>query len=74
MMVINSTYGADASVLVQMSTDSPQTTCMHCYNLKHLQTPCSTLVSSQLGRPSSETSTRTIWACIKIIVASEMAG
>ena len=28
---INSTYGADASVLVQMSTESAQTTGMHCY-------------------------------------------
>ena len=28
---INSTYGADASVLVQMNTESAQTTCMHCY-------------------------------------------
>ena len=34
---INSTYGA---VLVQMSTESAQTTCMHCYNPKHLQSPC----------------------------------
>ena len=32
---INSTYGADASVLVQMSTELAQTS-MHCYNLKHL--------------------------------------
>ena len=38
--IINSTYSADASVLVQMSTESAQTTCMHCYNLRHLQTPC----------------------------------
>ena len=37
---INSTYGADALVLVQMSTKSAQTTCMHCYNLNHLQTSC----------------------------------
>ena len=33
LLVINSTYGADASVLVQVSTESAQTTCMHCYNL-----------------------------------------
>ena len=39
-LIINSTYGADASVLVQMSTESAQTTCMHCYKLKHLRTPC----------------------------------
>ena len=39
---INSTYSADASVLVQMSTEAAKTTCMHCYNFqKHLQTPCS---------------------------------
>ena len=29
--LINSIYGADASVLVQMNTESPQTTCIHCY-------------------------------------------
>ena len=38
---INSTYGADASALVQI-TEPAQTTCMQCYYLKHLQTPCST--------------------------------
>ena len=32
------------------------------------------ILHSQLGRPSSETRTWTIWACIKIVVASEMAG
>ena len=37
---INSTYGVDASVLVQMSTESAQTTCMHFYNFKLLQTSC----------------------------------
>ena len=58
-------------LLVQMSTWSAQTMCMHCYNLTNLQTPCIVLVGSQLGRPSSETSTWTIWACIKII---EMAS
>ena len=36
----NSTYGADASVLVQMSTESAQTTCMHCYKF---QTPADTM-------------------------------
>ena len=35
---INSTNDAAASVLVQMSTESAQTTWMHCYNLKNLQT------------------------------------
>ena len=38
--LINSTYGADAMVLVQMSTESAQTTCMHYYKFQHLQTPC----------------------------------
>ena len=51
--IINSTYGANALVLFQMNTESAQTTCIHCYNFKHLQTP----VGSQLGRPSSEMST-----------------
>ena len=37
---INSIYDMDASVLVQMSTESPQTTCMHCYDFKHIQMPC----------------------------------
>ena len=38
--IINNTYDADAAVLVQMSTKSGQTTCMHCYKL---QTPAGTL-------------------------------
>ena len=33
--LINSTYGADASVLVQMNTESAQTTCMHCYKFQN---------------------------------------
>ena len=42
--LINSTYRVDAIVLVQMSTESAQTTCMHCYKFQHLQTPCTVLV------------------------------
>ena len=57
---INSTHSA-----AQMSTESAQTTCLHCYNLKHLQTPRTCRQSI-----SSETNTWTIWVCIKIIVAS----
>ena len=33
--IISSTYGADASVLVQMNTESAQTTCMHCYKFQN---------------------------------------
>ena len=69
--LINSTYGADASVLLQMSTESAQITCMHCYKF---QTPADTMylqadvasvaiaslsanIDNQLGRPSSELTT-----------------
>ena len=41
-IIINNTYGADASVLVKMNTESAQKTCMHCYkfqNTYNVQTP-----------------------------------
>ena len=37
---INSTYSADASVLVWVNTESAQITCMHCYKF---QTPAATM-------------------------------
>ena len=37
---INSTYGADALALAQMSTELTQATCMHCYKF---QTPADTM-------------------------------
>ena len=40
-LTINSTYGADASVLVQMSTESAQTTCIY-YTPAGRQTPSCT--------------------------------
>ena len=40
LLNINSTYSADASMLVQMSTESAQSTCMHCYKS---QTPADTM-------------------------------
>ena len=40
-VTINSTYGAaDALVLIQMSTEPAQTTCMNCYQF---QTPADTM-------------------------------
>ena len=60
----NSTYGGDASVLVQMSTESGQTTCVHCYKFQapagimYLQADLTSVaafsIDDQLGRPSSE--------------------
>ena len=35
ILIINSTNGADASVLAQMNIESAQTICMHCYKFQN---------------------------------------
>ena len=52
LVLINSTYGADASVLVQISFESAQTTCMQHALLQistPLQTPCNSLIVGRLA-------------------------
>ena len=54
---INSTYGVDASVLVQMRSESTQTSQHACIGTISNTCRHHVLVGSQLGGPSSEMST-----------------
>ena len=45
-IIINSTYGTDAPSLLQMSTESAQTTCMYCYKF---QTPADSMYCRQIS-------------------------
>ena len=55
--IINSTYGVDASVLVQMSTEQHRQHACIATISNICRHHVLVLVGSQLGRPSSETST-----------------